>query len=37
MKRYYFFGFPIDLLAILIIFVIALAALAIYFRKGERP
>ncbi|EGL16549.1 MULTISPECIES: hypothetical protein [Paenibacillus] len=36
MKRYYFFDFPIDLIFIVFVFVVLLAALAVVLRKGGR-
>jgi hypothetical protein len=34
MKRYYFFDFPIDLMAIVFVFLLMLLAIFLSFRKG---
>ncbi|MDR6884937.1 putative iron-regulated membrane protein [Bacillus sp. 3255] len=36
MKRYYFFDFPIDLMAITFLFLLILAGIVLSFRKGMR-
>ena len=34
MKRYYFFDFPIDLMAVVFVFLVILLAIYLSFRKG---
>jgi hypothetical protein len=36
MKRYYILGFPIDLLAILLVLIVMLLGIILYFRKGGK-
>jgi|GEM_PF-2515784 len=36
MERYYLFDFPIDLLAVLTVFLLVLAAIVITARRGRR-
>ncbi|MDQ0878032.1 hypothetical protein QFZ77_006691 [Paenibacillus sp. V4I3] len=36
MKRYYFFDFPIDLMAVVLVFLVILLVIYLSFRKGTR-
>lgn len=36
MKRYYFFDFPIDLMAVVFVFLLLLVVILLAFRKGTR-
>lgn len=37
MKRYYFFDFPVDLMAVVLGFLLLLAAIYFISRRGTRP